>query len=182
MEARMRERAEYLDGDDIREGAERRGVSPLLLGNLSHLQDLDTRDLLMLSEAAACRLVRTGESLYRQGDRADDVYLLLDGTIRLEHLEPAGCSRYDVEAPYESFGDLALLGEAERRYTATALTDAVVIAVPGHALLQVLARNDPQALAWRGAIMARLHRREPFNARSFGWRILGKLEQLFDAA
>lgn len=158
------------------------GVSPLLLGNLSHVQDLDTRDLVLLSEGADCRLVRGGETLFRQDDRVDDVYVLLDGTVRLEHLEPAGCSRYDIEAPYESFGDLALLGEPERRYTATALTDAVVLALPARVVLDVLSRNEPQALAWRGAIMARLHRREPWNAASFGWRILGKLEQLFDAA
>lgn len=160
------------------------GVSPLVLGNCSHLDDLSTGALVRLSKVAECRLVYSGETLFRQSEQADSVYLLLDGAIRLERSEAATGKRssYAVIAPYASFGDVVLLGEQERRYTAEATLDSVIIEIPLRPLIDTLSRNAPQALAWRGAIMARLHRREPDQVASFGWRILGKLSEIFEAA
>ena len=39
-----------------------------------------------------------------------------------------------------------------------------------------------RGLAWRGAVMARLFRKEPHDTANFGWRILDKLSELFAAA
>ncbi len=159
------------------------GISPLLLGNCSHLDDLSTGALVRLSQVAECRLVYSGETLFRQSEQADSVYLLLDGAIRLERSEDTGKrSSYAVIAPYASFGDVVLLGEQERRYTAEATLDSVIVEIPLRPLIDTLSHNAPQALAWRGAIMARLHRREPDQVASFGWRILGKLSEIFEAA
>lgn len=159
------------------------GVSPLLLGNCPQISDLSTTALLRLSESAECRLVHEGESLFRQAERADSAYLLLDGTIRLDRFEQTGeKTSYDVVAPYATFGDVVLLGEEMRRYTATAEQNSVVVELPLRPLLEELRRNPPQALAWRSAIMARLHRKEPAQAMTFGWRLLGKLSEIFEAA
>lgn len=159
------------------------GVNPLLLGNCSHLDDLSTRALVRLSKVANCHLVYSGETLFRQNEQAHSVYLLLDGAIRLERTETTGQARsYDVIAPYSSFGDVVLLGEQQRRYTAEATLDSVIVKIPLQPLIEILSSNAPQALAWRGAIMARLHRREPDQVASFGWHILGKLSEVFEAA
>jgi len=159
------------------------GISPLLLGNCAQLTDLHTNALVKLSRVAECRLAHAGEHLFRQGHDADSVYVLLDGAINLDHGAKNGLSTtYRVEAPYAAFGDIVLLGEERRRYSATALLDSVVVEIPLPPLVEVLAANTPQAIAWRGAIMARLHRKEPHNADGFGWRILDKLSQLFEAA
>lgn len=159
-----------------RTGAAIHGVSPLLLGNCSHLAALGTADLLALSEAAACRMVVAGETMYTQGDPAGSVYLLLDGALELRHDEEPGVSSgYDEEAPYATFGDMALLGEPRRRYTATARRDSIVLELPLETVVAVLQKNDAAALAWRSSIMARLHRKEPALRTTFSWRILGKL-------
>ncbi len=159
------------------------GISPLILGNCPHLQDLATPSLVALSQRAECRLVHGGEQLFDQGATADSAFLLLDGVVRLEHTAADGTvSAYEVIGPYVTFGDLALLGEERRRYTATASEDSVVVELPIRPLIEVLNANPRQALAWRGAIMARLYRKEPAAAASLPWRILGKLSQLFEAA
>lgn len=159
------------------------GVSPLLLGNCSHLNDLSTRDLVRLSEAAECRMAFAGETLFEQGDKADTVFLLLDGSLELRHADVSGVTTgYDVAAPYATFGDLALLGEPERRYTVTAASDSVVLELPLAVLVEILDNNSAATLAWRGAITARLHRMEPGLASTFGWRILGKVKDIVEAA
>lgn len=159
------------------------GVSPLLLGNCSHLAGVSTRDLVELSKATSCRLVFEDEELYRQGDASESVFLLLDGAFRFRHrLETGAVSDYEEGSAYTTFGDLALMGELERRYSATATRDSIVLEIPIRQLILVLGRNDAAAIAWRGAIMARLHRKQPQLASTLPWRILGKLSELFQAA
>lgn len=159
------------------------GVSPLLLGNCSHLDDVSTKDLVRLSESASCRMVFAGETVYEQGQTGDSVFLLLEGSLELRHLDESGQSTgYDVVGAYATFGDLGLLGESRRRYTATATRDSVLVEIPFQPLVEVLQANSAAALAWRGAIAARLHRLEPTLASTFGWRILGKLESIIEAA
>ena len=155
----------------------------MLLANCAHLADIDSHDLVGLARSAVCRLAFEGERIFVQGGSADRVFILLDGAVTVERSSASGSSTsYEVFGPYATFGDLALLGEPERRYTATTRVDSVFIELPAIKLVEVLSANPPQALAWRGAIMARLHRKEPNKASSFDWRILGKLPNLFAAA
>jgi len=159
------------------------GVSPLVLTNCAQLSHIATDDLVKLSKSAECRMLVEGETLFAQGDEADSVYVLLDGGVRLERSTPEGTNvRHDVGVAYSTFGDVVLLGEEKRRYGATASRDSLVVELPLPALQEVLASNQPQGVAWRGSIMARLHRLEPQEAETFSWRILEKLSQLTDAA
>ncbi len=159
------------------------GVSPLVLGNCAQLSHLATDDLLRLSKAAVCRLVVDGETIFEQGETAESVFVLLDGSVRMERSAADGIGvRHKVDAAYATFGDIALLGEDTRRYTSTAARDTLVVELPLDAVVDAIATNQPQGVAWRGSIMARLHRMEPQDADTFAWRILDRLSQLTDAA
>ena len=159
------------------------GVSPLVLGNCAQLSHLATDDLVRLSKAAECRLLVEGENIFQQGEDADSVYVLLDGRVDLERSTPEGRrASHTVETAYSTFGDVVLLGEPRRRYEATAQRDSLVVELPLRALNKALKANQPQGVAWRGSIMARLHRLEPQDADTFAWRILDKLSQLTGAA
>ena len=159
------------------------GVNPLVLNKCSHLQDLATQALVRLAREARCDLVPEGDVLFGQGEHADSVYMLLDGAIELDRFDKTGIhSSYEVLAPYATFGDVVLLGERARRYTAKATVDSIVVELPLEPLVEVLSANQPQAKAWRGAVMARLFRKEPHDTANFGWRILDKLSELFAAA
>ncbi len=160
------------------------GVSPLVLGNCAQLSHLATDDLVKLSKAASCRLLVEGENIFQQGEDAESVYVLLDGRISLERSTPEGRrATHTVQTAYSTFGDVVLLGEPRRRYEATAQQDSLIVELPLGALTKALESNQPQeGVAWRGSIMARLHRLEPQEADTFAWRILDKLSQLTGAA
>ena len=159
------------------------GVSPILLGNCPQLADLDTKSLVRLSKLAESRLAFEGETLFSQGEAADSVFILLDGAIELSRInEDRSTSNYEIVAPQATFGDVVLLGEAERRYTASARHDSLMVELPIAPLIEILSVNTPQALAWRSAVLARLHRKEPGQVAHFGWKLLDKISQVFEAA
>ena len=84
----------------------------------------------------AIRKLKEGALLTEQGDRADDVFLLLDGVLQVE---------VDGEVlaelgPGAILGERAVLGEGVRTATLRALTEAKVAAVRPDQL-------DPAALA-----------------------------------
>jgi len=159
------------------------GVNPLVLTNCAQLSHLATEDLVRLSKSAVCRLVLDGERLFEQGEAAESVFVLLDGKVRLDRSTDEGIGvSYEVGSAYATFGDVVLLGEEKRRYTSTASRNTLVVEFPLEAVTAAIASNQPQGVAWRGSIMARLHRLEPHEADTFAWRILDKLSQLTDAA
>ena len=141
------------------------GVSPLLLSNCVQLADLGTAEVVRLAESSECWLVPQGTTLSLQREPVEDVYLLLEGIIRLEHFSDRGESlRHEISTPYAPFGDIVLLGEPNHRYTATASTLSVILTMPSRLLLEVLAANPATAIAWRTAINARLQRQEQATA------------------
>ncbi|NKB87118.1 MAG: cyclic nucleotide-binding domain-containing protein [Acidobacteria bacterium] len=155
------------------------GVSPLVLTNCAQLSHMATEDIVTLSKHATTRFIVEGERIFEQGERADAVYILLDGGIRLERSTEEGLAvDQTVEIAYATFGDIVLLGEEDRRYDATAIRETVAIELPLEAVQEAIESNSPQGVAWRGSIMARLHRFEPQDADSFSWRILERLSQL----
>jgi len=159
------------------------GVSPLVLANCAQLSHLATEDLVRLSKSAVCRLVLDGESFFAQGETAESVFVLLDGSVSMERSTDEGLGIcHEVESAYATFGDVVLLGEETRRYSATATRDTLVVELSLEAVTAAIASNQPQGVAWRSSIMARLHRQEPHEADTFVWRILDKLSQLTDAA
>jgi CRP-like cAMP-binding protein len=78
---------------------------------------------------------------FRQGDRADTVYLLLQGRLKLLITGPSG--RLIVLAfvgPGEAFGYIAPMAETAHVYTAQALEDSRVIAWPAKVFEDVVGR------------------------------------------
>jgi CRP-like cAMP-binding protein len=159
------------------------GVNPLILTNCAQLSHMATEDIARLAKKAVCRLFVAGETVFEQGDLAESVFILLDGGIRLERSTAEGTNvSHAVEVAHTTFGDMVLLGEEQRRYDAAAARDSLVIELPLETVAAAIEANPPQGVAWRGSIMARLHRLEPEEADSFAWRILEKLSQLTGAA
>ena len=87
-----------------------------------------------------------GEVIYRAGDPADDVYIVVAGSV--EHaLEPSAKARSPVKivGPGEVFGWAALLMNQPRRLaTTTALESTAVIRLDGAALVKAF-ESDPDS-------------------------------------
>jgi len=105
-----------------------------------------------LSELFKPRKLRRGRMVFRPGDRAEYVYYLEDGWVRL-HVPGPGESEVTlaVVGPGELFGEAALHGDHAFGAYAEAMSAGTVYAAPGPALLQVAGRY-PEV----GALVVRL--------------------------
>ncbi len=137
------------------------GVSPTLLRRFSRLGGLPNAHLERVARGSECQLIPAGNTIFTQDDGANAVYLLLDGEIRLERRGTDGdVMRHRVVGPFASFGDVALLGEPGRYYTANTGSATVVIRTPLSLLREALATDPNLAQAWIDAVTTDLQRRE----------------------
>ena len=156
-------------------------VKPALLQKYSRLSGLPTAKLERIAAGSECQLIPAGNAIFRQNDDADAVYLLLDGAVDLEHRNENGEAVHcRVFGPYESFGDVALLGEARRFYSANTSSQSVVLRTPVSLIREVLATNPALAEAWIHAVSTDLQRRQRELAASIEEHIVSPA--FFDAA
>ena len=147
------------------------GVSPSLLRTHSWLGRLPNAKLEHTARGSECQLIPAGNTIFTQAEGADAVYMLLDGEIRLERRESDGeMTMHRVFGPFGTFGDVALLGEPDRYYSASTNAISVVIRTPLSLLREVLATNPDLAQAWIHAVSSDLQRRER--------RLAGSVRQL----
>jgi hypothetical protein len=93
----------------------------------------------------AFRRLKSGDALVKQGDPGDELFLLLDGVLRIE----VDGNRIAEVGPGAVLGERAVIEEGRRTSTLVAVTDCRVAAVPGD-------RIEPAVLKQ----LAQSHRRE----------------------
>lgn len=93
--------------------------------------------LLAAVGAAANLLWPAGSVVYREGDEADAVYVVLRGRVRVE----GGGSAADA-GPGEHFGERSVLRGSPREATATAAEDCELMVIPKAAFEELLADAD----------------------------------------
>ena len=156
-------------------------VKPALLQMYSRLSGLPTAKLERIAQGSECQLIPAGNTIFRQDDDAGVVYLLLDGEVDLEHRDENGEAVHcRVFGPCESFGDVVLLGEVNRFYTANTSSQSIVIRTPVGLIREVLATNPELAQAWIHAVSTDLKRRQRALAASIEEHIVAPA--FFDAA
>ncbi len=122
----------------------------LLVQNVLHLPvfaGLTEEDAAALVQG--CRGVRYGDGqvLVGQGERSDDLYLLLSGRLRVTCLTPAGDEVVvGVAAPGAVIGEMGLISHAPRSATVRAQGGAVVLRMPGAHFGALI--NDAHPAAW----------------------------------
>ena len=135
------------------------GVSPLLLERYSRLAKIGCKDLSTLAAASECQLVPRDNVIYRQGDPARGVYVVLDGAVRLERRGPTqaivDCHQAGL---YATFGDSVLRGEANRLHTAKADAHSILVKLPLGLLKETLRSYPDLAGDWVFDIYSRLVR------------------------
>jgi MFS family permease len=95
-------------------------------------------------EAAMKRMgtvpVRAGESIIRQGDAADRLYVIASGTFRVTQRGAPGEAETELRemGVDEVFGEIGLLQRTPRTASVTALTDGLLLALDGPAFLELV--------------------------------------------
>lgn len=114
------------------------------LKNLHLLDGLSDEQLAVLAGIAECVQFAERETIFREGDPANDVYFVVEGSVSLEMCSPGtGCHRILTLGPGELLGWSPVL--EQERLTATARAETVVSAVKinGRQLLG-LCDQDPR--------------------------------------
>ena len=113
--------------------------------------------------AACARSLRKarGEFIYTPGDRADYVYVLRRGRVKLSVLSESGKEiAIDIIQPGEIFGEFALIDEALRSNMTQALDDIVMWIFPKSSFAHLLSTQSKLALSYIRLVGDRRRRME----------------------
>lgn len=97
----------------------------LILKQADLLKNIGPRHLLSLAAAAREIAIAKGETIYREDDTADSLYMVVEGRVRLS----AGERINSEVGPGEAFGTWALVDDSTRGQQAQCIEDGLVLAL-----------------------------------------------------
>ena len=114
-----------------------------LLRTTELLTPLAPQELALLLASCRERGLRAGETLCREGERGDSMYVLLAGRLVVS----IKGSQVAVQVPGDCVGEMALIQSRERSATVRALEDALVLEIPEPAFRSHLVPNPGSLMA-----------------------------------
>jgi len=109
-------------------------------------EGLPDEDLLMLVQRAAISNVPGGELIVREGDRADSLYLILSGKVKVYLGEQGGKEMLlDVKGPGQYFGEM-MLDDKPRSASVMSLQPSKLAEISGADFKAVLLKHPETAL------------------------------------
>jgi CRP-like cAMP-binding protein len=101
-----------------------------LFMQLSIFEGLTEEHLRLLAFGAERRRLEKGHVLFRQGAAADSAFVVTKGKLKLSMHSPAGGDRFVGETgPGSILTEIAMIADAERHFTATAIEESEVIRI-----------------------------------------------------
>ena len=111
-----------------------------------------------LAASAVPELVAGGTTVLRQGDPADDFFVLTGGAMDVRVTRDGRTEPINRLVPGDYFGELGLLGAGVRTVTVVAETDSAVLRIPGSAFADALAAGGGVSPGMRAIMTAHLAR------------------------
>ena len=109
-----------------------------------------------ISEGKHVMSLRKGEKIFSQGDRADAIYFVQSGRVKVSVVSSAGKEAVLVMlGPHAFFGEGSLVGQPLRLSTATALEPLTVFQVEKRAMLRALHDQPDLSEKFMSALVAR---------------------------
>jgi len=122
---------------------------------------LGSEELTRIATHARSLRKERGEFIYMPGDRAELVYILKRGRVKLSVLAETGKEiAIDIIQPGEIFGEFALVDEASRTNMAQALDDVVMWVFSKHDFTQLLTTQPKLAMSYIRLVGDRRRRME----------------------
>lgn len=120
---------------------------------------LDEEAAERLIASMSTRTVSRGETLFREGDRGDSLYVITTGKVKLGRTSGDGReSLLSVLGPGEMFGELSLFDPGPRLTSATAVSDSTVIGLHNEDLRAFLDEHPAVAMQMLAGLARRLRR------------------------
>jgi len=132
----------------------------LALRRVPLFEGLDPEDLQRIAATVVERVYAPDEALMTEGDLGEGLVVLLEGTVRVEKLEPDGSIRMiRTYEPGEHIGELAVLRERPRVASVIAEAGgARGLWVSGAALKAILRERPDAAMAMLATLAERISR------------------------
>ena len=158
-----------------------------LLASTEIFGHLNEHQLEMLADLASCETFAPGESVVRQGERGDSLYLVVRGTLEVFQLNANSPTRHpgrhvaDLETS-DAFGEMALCTGEARSASVICKSECVLIEIERKHLLPLL-EEQPEILETMGSIMAarrqQLKANQQQRAESRRRALIARMQRLF---
>ncbi len=119
-------------------------------------QGLSDDELQQLMDNAKPVSLRAGEALMKQGDTGDSAYVVLSGGFEITKQSGQSVIKIDVRNPGDVLGEMALLSQAPRSATVTAVTDCETLCISKEVFDNLLLTSPSAAMAVLHWVMMRL--------------------------
>jgi len=135
---------------------------------------LSSRDLRLLATFSHEEFFRSGQTIFLEGDTGEELYIILDGQIRISKFIPGvGEEALAILEKGDFFGEMALINQAPRSADARAHTDATVLPIESGLLTDVLSRDVSSSYDFLYILCKILSRRlREINLKITQWRIM----------
>jgi hypothetical protein len=121
-----------------------------------------------LAKSLVDETVAPGTVIIREGDEADDFFVLVDGQVEILAAGEAGAERsLGVLQPPDYFGEIGLLERRPRTATVKAVTQCTLYRISGAEFVDALTASPPTPAALTG-VQGRLARTHPSLTMGFG--------------
>ena len=159
-----------------------------LLASTELFGHLNEHQLAMLADRASCETFAPGESVVRQGERGDSLYLVVRGTLEVFQANANGSTSHpsqyvsDLEVS-DTFGEMALCTGEARSASVICKSECILIEIERKHLLPLL-EEQPEILETMGSIMAarrqQLKANQQQRAESRRLALIARMQRLFN--
>ncbi len=122
--------------------AKRMALKRDVLANMPLFARLSDRELLRVMQAVQARSCRDGEVVIREGDKGDELFIVLEGQVRVSR----GEQTLTHLGPGEHVGEMALIRSVPRSATVTAVGPAELIAIRRADFFEILRKEHEVAV------------------------------------
>jgi len=119
-------------------------------------QGLSDDELQQLMDNAKPVALRAGDVLIKQGDIGDSAFVVVQGEFAITKQSGQSVIKIDVRNPGDVLGEMALLSQAPRSATVTAVTDCETLCISQKVFEDLLSSSSTAALAVLHWVMSRL--------------------------
>jgi hypothetical protein len=113
-------------------------------------------ELHLIAQATRLETFEQGDELFQQGDTADELYILVRGTVEVVQQAPSGTRSLAVLGPKETVGELGLFDGLPRSATVLALDRVEALSISRSDLATVLAQSPLVSLAFLKVLALRV--------------------------
>ena len=124
----------------------------LFLKGVSLFKEVPGDDLAGIAQESSVAEFKDGNDVFRHGDTGDALFLIVSGKVRI-HIGSSDIARLGEG---ECFGEMAILDNAPRSATVTALGDLVTLKITQEDFFEILADRPEIARSVFSVLTARL--------------------------